>query len=114
MSLTWIPGTNPTSGLLYVLFGKDVSPAELTVLRGEEPLTLRGAGTAWQKGHEKFAVKPGIVLIPPRGEATRMRELGEDGVTTSEQRDHLIEMGYIEEDEPEDSEKSNGEGADAP
>ena len=109
--LTWIPGTHPSNGLLYVLFGKDVSAETLEVLRQEEPLTLQNKGSAWQSGHERFAIKPGIVLIPPEGEAARMRALGEDGVTTSDQRDHLIEMGYIEEEgeedeKPEDEDKT--------
>ena len=44
-------------------------------------------------------------------QAARMRALGEDGVTTSDQRDHLIEMGYIEEEgeedeKPEDEDKT--------
>ncbi len=101
MTLLWEPGTNPTGGLLYVLLGAEIPLEGLTITRGEnpEPLTLRNQGLDWQKGHERIRIRPGIVFVPPAGEAARMKQAGNAAVATDDERDLLKVIGYIEEDD---------------
>jgi len=106
MTFVWTPGSNPVGGLLYVLFGNDVSAEALVVTRGMEEATLeiKKDGKSWRKGHEKFTIKPGIVFIPPEGEASRMRRLGMDGSASAAELELLIELDYVDEEDDEDDE----------
>lgn len=93
-TLVFTPGTDPSDGLIFVLFGADVSPDDLTGTRGDEALVFRrGTAWRWSKGPESLRVEPGTVFLPPPSEADRMR--ASQGEASEEQIRELCELGYL-------------------
>ena len=93
-TLQFTPGTDPTDGLLFVLFGDDVSPDELVATRNDLPLTFRrGAAWRWASGKQSLIIEPGTVFLPPPSEAQRMN--ASTGGASEEQIAELCELGYL-------------------
>jgi arylsulfatase A-like enzyme len=93
-TLVFTPGTDPTDGLLFVLFGDDVSPNELSATRGDDVLVFRrGASWQWRSGKQTLSIEPGTVFLPPPSEADRMKAA--QGTASEEQIRELCALGYL-------------------
>jgi hypothetical protein len=102
LTLTWTPGTNPRDVLLYVVFpeGDDLAVSGTTVTRGDDTLSFLkdplGSWT-WSSGINRLTIESGTILVPPPGEAARMRALSQE-TGAEDDIDMLKAMGYIHDD----------------
>lgn len=112
MTLTFTPNV-PGPGLLYVLFDEQVSPESLNgAVRANAPLPSRIAMTRLnprkvQKSQTNVIKGPGIdiriaegvIVVPPMGEAARIRACNSVGTAETESELELLrELGYIHDD----------------
>jgi arylsulfatase A-like enzyme len=101
LSFTWTVGERPRDATLYVLFenGEDLSvQGTFMFARDEKRLVKKDALGRWRWRNPQGAltITEGTVLVPPIGEAARMRALSQG---TASGEDEAIEMlramGYI-------------------
>ena len=108
----WEPGTAPRGGLLVVLWGEQVDPATLRVIRGGRELELeeKDGALVHRGGDLTVRVVPGTVVVPPMDEATRIAQLREGGGEVADDQMALLEsLGYVGGDD----EGGNGGDTDA-
>lgn len=107
-TFTWTPGHSPRQGVLYALFGKTLDPTTVQITRDGEELSLLpqpDGSVLWQSGRERLQVSPGVVVIPPPGEAQRIAALeGGTVEATDDQMALLRALGYVGGGEGDDSE----------
>jgi len=93
--LRYTPGSDPDDGLIFVLFGHDVSPDGLSATRGDLAVPFRRTGSRWRwrRAGEQLYIEPGTVFVPPPSEVERMR--AKEGDASAEEVQQLCELGYL-------------------
>ena len=90
------PGTDPKEGVLFVRFDEAVSPDDLVMTRGDQPLVfIRSSVWTWSDGDASIRIAPGTVFSPPPSEVARMRAAS-GGEASAEDIAKLCMLGYVE------------------
>jgi hypothetical protein len=95
--VTISPGSSGT-GTVYVLFDSPQDASEARLTRGDRGLAFDGA--KWSRGSHSISFTPGTVVVPPVGEAVRIRscELARSGTASADDMDLLKALGYVGEE----------------
>ena len=106
-TLTYTPGSSTIRGILTVLFDEAVptpDPEGVTLFRSGQGLPLMAArGTAaWRKAGDSLWIEPGTIVIPPPSEAQRILALRGQADDAGADRQALIDLGYLTEDDEDD------------
>jgi arylsulfatase A-like enzyme len=100
LELHWEPGTNPRDALLYVIFDEPVEPAGTLLRQGETEIVLKKNALGqvrWSHAATKVLIRPGTVVVPPEGEASRMRAAASASAGSDLQM--LEALGYIHDED---------------
>lgn len=99
MTITFTPGTSPI-GVIWAQFDAPIQVSDVKVEQSGEALEHTGTDVQriWMKQDRKLILRSGPMLVPPPGEAARMKALAGESNVSADETQLLMELGYIEPD----------------
>ena len=110
--LTFTPGPQG-NGVLWVQFDSKTVESP-TVTRGSETLSFSKGNKDrlnWSGGANAIAIEPGMIIVPPVGEAARIKALrGDTSESSGDDLSLLKALGYVGEEGADGGQPDDGHG----